>query len=80
MGYRIWRGLGNAEEDNARGSPQSVALAVWRCRIACSGFGIAPSGCPNTGFRQGFPVARAWAEELGRDLGDCVLMAVMKCL
>ena len=39
-------------------------------------------GCPNARFRQGFPVARVWTEELGRDLvslGECVLMAVMKC-
>jgi len=39
-------------------------------------------GCPNARFRQGFPVARVWTEELGPDLvslGECVLMAVMKC-
>ena len=35
--------------------------------------------CPNARFRQGFPVARVWTEELGRDLGECVLMGVMKC-
>ena len=79
MGIEWGIGSGEGVEMRRRATPdaapQGIAVGVWRCRIACSNSSIDSSGCRNAGFRQGFPVARAWAEELGRDLGDCVLMA-----
>ena len=70
-----WRRRGSARRGPAAGGGRGLEVSdrvfgLWHRLI----------GCPNARFRQGFPVARVWAEELGRDEGECVPMGVMKYL
>ena len=79
MGYRIWRRRGNAAEGNARRGPAADRGRGLEMSNRVFGLRHRLIGCPNARFRQGFAVARVWTEELDRDLGECVLMGVMKC-
>ena len=82
MGYRIRRRRGNAAESNAKRGPAGDRGRGLEMSNRVFGLWHRLIGCPNARFRQGFPVARVWTEELGRDLvslGECVLIAVMKC-
>ena len=72
MGCRIWRRRGNAAEGNGRPGPAADRGRGLEMSNRVFGLWHRLIGCPNARFRQGFPVAGVWTEELGRELrGVC---------